>query len=245
MTISKLSVVENKPVTNKKAEDMKDTYIQLLQEGYKPEEVEKYVKDVQKDPSTQAPKSQGGVPSIGSDADNFKGKQGFRRTKANETFRVEKAMSVEQMVSLSKGTRWDFRDPRMAERYFVDGVYFIYKTGENKPFAAASPKHNILVNRNDEDISGTPEGEEIKRLLPAGKQGSFSAAMDYLAKKEEKKEDLSKNGFPLKSEPKKNSVKSAMEYLAGEDNKQPSKEELEKMPSHQKAKNFSESDFTR
>ncbi|MFA5071171.1 MAG: hypothetical protein WC511_02260 [Candidatus Pacearchaeota archaeon] len=57
----------------KLAADLKDNYIQLLEEGYKPEEIDKFVKDINtKNPSevkspTPSGSGMGKIPAIGSE----------------------------------------------------------------------------------------------------------------------------------------------------------------------------------
>lgn len=78
----------SKARASRKFAELKDTYLQLLQEGYKPEDVEKFVKDIQKNPDAKSPTPAPGqkplTTSIGADskqnpdkkagdADNFKG----------------------------------------------------------------------------------------------------------------------------------------------------------------------------
>lgn len=227
---------------SKRFAELKDTYLQLLQEGYNPKDVEKFVKEIQTNPNTKAPKPKPGTKplttpttSIGSlrkaenylagkeasDADNFKGSkinEGVdKNPKANEDLESlkkndfdrktckgsysRKALLLtmnapryesekytiylindpESLVELSKGTAWSLKDPKYAKMYAKDGVYMIYRNGENKPFAAATSDFSSFVDRGDKNISGTPEAEEIKNVIEdRSRKGSYSASIKYL-----------------------------------------------------------------
>ena len=84
-----------------------------------------------------------------------------------------------------------------------------------KPMSA--PMKGVGVEAGDGDAGGSTFHPGEKEMNP--KQGSVSAALDFLAgkdKKKEKKEDLDQQGFPTPSK-KKGSYSAAVSYLAGED----------------------------
>lgn len=208
---------------SKLAAELKDTYLQLLQEGYKPDDIEKFVKDVKTKPAEDVdspkPESSGismsdsigflaGEVELASDADNFKGKTAF--------FFHPREFKVSLYVSPSQKTEKVIiaTTPHGAAKKFVQEVL-----GE-EPFSGGLREEQTEYNGDkygdnpirvwSVQIPGYGQKLWVKEFKPMSAEGSLRKG-----KKEE--ESLDKRGFPVEEKKKKKgSLSAALSYLASE-----------------------------
>ena len=130
----------------KLAADMKDNYIKMLEEGYKPDDVKKFIDDMQKskDPSkVQAPKPQGGGTSVPS------------------AFGSEKEASLESDITQLQNKIKSLSDKERSEFMKEIGKQLMNicseKTNDSKKEAIADPFGKTSADKMNEDFD--PSGE--------------------------------------------------------------------------------------
>lgn len=219
----------------RKFAELKDTYLQLLQEGYKPEDVEKFVKDIQTNPDTKSPTPKPGTKplttSIGSlkaDIGRYLQMPGVVLQGQNEQFVVFKISNPETLTKVSKGTAWATQEVKTAELYLQDGPLSLILKKNNgglQKYLLATEDGSTIVDSSDNTLDSFPAGvEELMHSSTVASQKKAGDADNFKGsginkdcknpKANEDLDSLKKNDFDRKK--CKGSFSTAMEYLKQE-----------------------------
>lgn len=155
--------------------DLKDTYLNLLQQGYKPQDVEKFVKEMQTKPSDQVKSPTPKTPGI-------KPITTTTPKMSSSEEKDEKQKKTSTVGSLSKAMSYLAGDADMGADNFHPGA-------EEVEIPASKNKEAKKDCKKDEKLEdkGFPTKGKCKK-------GSFSASVKYLAN-----EDMSEE-YPADSE---------------------------------------------
>jgi len=164
------SVYVTKKQSSRKLAELKDTYLQLLQEGYNPKDVEKYIKDVQTNPNTKAPKPKPGtkpltttIGSLKADMNRYLQMPGVVLQGQNDQFVVFKISNPETLSKVSKGTAWDTQDIKTAELYLKDGAISLVLQKNNgglQKYLLATTDGSTIADTSDKTLDSFPAGVE-------------------------------------------------------------------------------------
>ena len=227
------------PKASRKFAELKDTYLQLLQEGYKPQDVEKFVKEIQTNPHAKSPTPKPGTKpltkplttSIGSlkaDIGRYLQMPGVVLQGQNEQFVVFKISNPETLTKVSKGTAWATQEVKTAELYLQDGPLSLVLKKNNgglQKYLLATEDGSTIVDSSDNTLDSFPAGvEELMHSSTVASQKRASDADNFKGsginkdcknpKANEDLDSLKKNDFDRKK--CKGSFSTAMEYLKQE-----------------------------